>query len=64
MTAIPPWLSHLNDKHLPNRALVILTGVLIGSMFPFAFLARNLISAGTLVSYVTDLISNVSFEKA
>ncbi len=29
---LPSWLSHLNDKHLPNRALVILTiiGVLIG----------------------------------
>ena len=44
---------HLNDKHLPNRALVILTiiGVLIGSMFPFAFLAQ-LISAGTLVAFM------------
>ncbi len=36
-----------------NRALVILTiiGVLIGSMFPFAFLAQ-LISAGTLVAFM------------
>ena len=43
---LPPWLSKLNHKHLPNRALLILTiiGVLIGSMFPFAFLAQ-LISA-------------------
>ncbi|MEH4363855.1 amino acid permease, partial [Klebsiella pneumoniae] len=50
---LPSWLSHLNDKHLPNRALVILTiiGVLIGSMFPFAFLAQ-LISAGTLVAFM------------
>ncbi len=47
---LPLMVSHLNDEHLPNRALVILTiiGVLIGSMFPFAFLAQ-LISAGTLV---------------
>ena len=39
---LPPWLSKLNHKHLPNRALLILTiiGVLIGSMFPFAFLAQ------------------------
>lgn len=50
---LPSWLSHLNDKHLTNRALVILTiiGVLIGSMFPFAFLAQ-LISAGTLVAFM------------
>lgn len=50
---LPSWLSHLNDKHLPNRTLVILTiiGVLIGSMFPFAFLAQ-LISAGTLVAFM------------
>ena len=49
----PAWLSHLNHKHLPNRALVILTiiGVLIGSMFPFTFLAQ-LISAGTLVAFM------------
>ena len=33
---LPSWLSQLNHKHLPNRALVILTiiGVVIGSMFP------------------------------
>ena len=51
--AYPAWLSHLNHKHLPNRALVILTiiGVLIGSMFPFTFLAQ-LISAGTLVAFM------------
>ena len=50
---LPPWLSKLNHKHLPNRALLILTiiGVLIGSMFPFAFLAQ-LISAGTLVAFM------------
>ncbi|HBO6125395.1 TPA: amino acid permease, partial [Pseudomonas aeruginosa] len=50
---LPSWLGKLNNKHLPNRALVILTiiGVLIGSMFPFAFLAQ-LISAGTLVAFM------------
>ncbi|MEB2655542.1 APC family permease [Staphylococcus haemolyticus] len=50
---LPSWLSKLNHKHLPNRALLILTiiGVLIGSMFPFAFLAQ-LISAGTLVAFM------------
>ena len=33
---LPSWLSQLNHKHLPNRALVLLTiiGVVIGSMFP------------------------------
>ena len=36
---LPSWLSQLNHKHLPNRALLILTiiGVVIGSMFPFNF---------------------------
>ena len=50
---LPSWLGTLNHKHLPNRALVILTiiGVIIGSMFPFKFLAQ-LISAGTLVAFM------------
>lgn len=50
---LPSWLGKLNSKQLPNRALTILTiiGVLIGSMFPFAFLAQ-LISAGTLVAFM------------
>lgn len=50
---LPSWLSQLNHKHLPNRALFLLTiiGVVIGSMFPFAFLAQ-LISAGTLVAFM------------
>ncbi len=62
---LPSWLSHLNDKHLPNRALVILTiiGVLIGSMFPFAFLGTINFSRYTCCIYVR-FISNVSFEKA
>ena len=49
---LPPWLSKLNHKHLPNRALLILTiiGVLIGSMFPFAFLAQLI--SGTLVAFM------------
>ena len=47
---LPSWLSQLNHKHLPNRALLILTiiGVIIGSMFPFNFLA-HLISAGPVL---------------
>lgn len=50
---LPSWLGKLNNKHLPNRALIILTiiAVVIGSMFPFAFLAQ-LISAGTLVAFM------------
>ncbi|EHJ08077.1 APC family permease [Staphylococcus simiae] len=50
---LPSWLGKLNNKHLPNRALIVLTivGVVIGSMFPFAFLAQ-LISAGTLVAFM------------
>ncbi|MBM6507910.1 MULTISPECIES: APC family permease [Staphylococcus] len=50
---LPAWLGKLNNKHLPNRSLVILTivAVIIGSMFPFAFLAQ-LISAGTLIAFM------------
>ena len=49
---LPSWLSQLNHKHLPNRALVILTiiGVVIGSMFLLAL--AQLISAGTLVAFM------------
>ena len=61
---LPSWLAKLNDKHLPNRALVILTiiGVLIGSMFPFAFLAQ-LISAGTLIAFMFVSIAMYSLRK-
>ncbi|MCO7040291.1 APC family permease [Staphylococcus lugdunensis] len=50
---LPSWLAKLNHKHLPNRSLIILTiiVVIIGSMFPFAFLAQ-LISAGSLVAFM------------
>ena len=50
---LPSWLGKLNDKHLPNRALVTITtiAVIIGSMFPFEFLAQ-LISAGTLIAFM------------
>ena len=51
---LPAWIGRLNNKHLPNRALlVVLTvvAVLVGSVFPFAFLAQ-LISAGTLVAFM------------
>lgn len=50
---LPKWLGQLNSKKLPNHALLFLTiiGVVIGSMFPFAFLAQ-LISAGTLIAFM------------
>ncbi|WP_251517256.1 MULTISPECIES: amino acid permease [Staphylococcus] len=50
---LPSWLGGLNKNNLPNRSLVILTiiAVIIGSMFPFSFLAQ-LISAGTLVAFM------------
>lgn len=50
---LPSWLGKLNDKHLPNRALVTITtiAVIIGSMFSFEFLAQ-LISAGTLIAFM------------
>lgn len=50
---LPAWIGRLNNKHLPNRALLVLTvvAVLVGSVFPFAFLAQ-LISAGTLVAFM------------
>ncbi|WP_268912177.1 APC family permease [Lentilactobacillus sp. SPB1-3] len=49
---LPKWLGKLH-KNLPNRALIVLTiiGVLLGSVFPFAFLAQ-LISAGTLIAFM------------
>ncbi|MDD3223594.1 MAG: amino acid permease [Clostridium sp.] len=50
---LPKYLGKLNNKNLPNRALVVLTivGVVIGAFFPFAFLAQ-LISAGTLIAFM------------
>lgn len=50
---LPKWLGQVNPKGLPNHALSLLTiiGIIIGSMFPFAFLAQ-LISAGTLIAFM------------
>ncbi len=49
---LPKWLGKLTNN-LPDRALIVLTiiGVLLGSVFPFAFLAQ-LISAGTLIAFM------------
>ncbi|NVY95610.1 amino acid permease [Lactobacillus sp. DCY120] len=50
---LPRWLGKINNKHLPNNALLALTivAVLIGSVFPFSFL-NQLISAGTLIAFM------------
>lgn len=50
---LPSWLGKLNNKNLPNRALVVLSfvAVIVGSVFPFGFLAQ-LITAGTLVAFM------------
>ncbi|WP_125772415.1 APC family permease [Companilactobacillus furfuricola] len=47
------WLGKLNKHNLPNNALLVLTivGIIIGAVFPFAFLAQ-LISAGTLIAFM------------
>lgn len=50
---LPKWLGQLDSDKRPNHALFVLTvvGVLVGSLFPFAFLAE-LISAGTLIAFM------------
>ncbi|GAJ25170.1 amino acid transporter [Liquorilactobacillus sucicola DSM 21376 = JCM 15457] len=50
---LPKWLGVLNSKKLPNRSLLVLgiIGVVLGALFPFAFLAQ-LISAGTLIAFM------------
>lgn len=50
---LPKWLGQLNNKNLPNHALILITvvAVIIGSLFPFAFLSQ-LISAGTLIAFM------------
>ncbi|MDF7640776.1 amino acid permease [Bifidobacterium sp. ESL0784] len=50
---LPRWLGKINENHLPNNALLALTvfAVIIGSIFPFAFLSQ-LISAGTLIAFM------------
>ena len=50
---LPQWLGQLNKNKLPNHALLAITivAVIIGSLFPFAFL-NQLISAGTLIAFM------------
>lgn len=50
---LPQWLGQLNQNKLPNHALLAITivAVIIGSLFPFAFL-NQLISAGTLIAFM------------
>lgn len=50
---LPAWLGKLNDKNLPNNALLVLTiiAVILGAFAPFAQLAQ-LISAGTLIAFM------------
>ncbi|MQB78545.1 amino acid permease [Lactobacillus reuteri] len=46
-------LGQIDDKHVPNHALWMITflAMILGSVFPFTFLA-TLVSAGTLVAFI------------
>ena len=50
---LPKFLGKVNDKGLPNNALLVLSviAILIGSVFSFTELA-GLISAGTLIAFI------------
>lgn len=50
---LPRSLGHIDRKHVPNRALWMITflAMILGSVFPFTFLA-TLVSAGTLVAFI------------
>lgn len=50
---LPPVLGKLDKRGLPTNGLILLTliAILVGSFFPFAFLA-SLISAGTLIAFI------------
>lgn len=50
---LPKWLGQVNDKNLPNHALVVITivAIIVGSIFPFDELSQ-LISAGTLIAFM------------
>lgn len=50
---LPKWLRKLNHNDLPNHALLLLSivGIVLGAVFPFAFLAQ-LVSAGTLIAFM------------
>ena len=51
---LPSWLSHLNDKHLPNRALIVLTiiGVFNWVNVPIRFLSTTNFCRSTLVAFM------------
>ena len=50
---LPKFLGTLDEKNRPNHALwtLAIIAILIGAMFPFAFLSQ-LISAGTLIAFM------------
>lgn len=50
---LPKSLGRIDDKHVPNHALWMITflAMILGSVFPFTFLA-TLVSAGTLVAFI------------
>lgn len=50
---LPKSLGQIDDKHVPNHALWMITflAMILGSIFPFTFLA-TLVSAGTLVAFI------------
>ncbi|WP_076461910.1 APC family permease [Limosilactobacillus caccae] len=50
---LPQTLGKIDDKHVPNHALWMITilAMILGSVFPFTFLA-TLVSAGTLVAFI------------
>lgn len=50
---LPKLLGQIDNKHVPNHALWMITflAMLLGSVFPFTFLA-TLVSAGTLVAFI------------
>ena len=50
---LPSRLGHIDDKHVPDHALWLITvlAMILGSVFPFTFLA-TLVSAGTLIAFI------------
>lgn len=50
---LPKSLGVVDERHVPNRALWMITilAMILGSVFPFTFLA-TLVSAGTLVAFI------------
>lgn len=50
---LPKFLGQVNQHHLPNNALNLVTvaAVIVAAFLPFTFLA-NLVSAGTLIAFI------------